>query len=99
MGSLKISAYSGGLSFKVKVIPSSSTNQVVGVYDGMLKVKISAAAEKGKANQQLVEFLSKVLQISKKDTTITSGATRRVKTVKVSGLTCEQVMGKLSEFV
>lgn len=76
----------GGVSFTVKVVPGSSKTSIEGVLGGMLKVKIAAVAEKGKANKELISFLAKLLDIRKKDIEITSGDTSPVKTLVVNKL-------------
>lgn len=61
---------------KVKIIPKSKKNEIVGfMADGKLKIKISAVPEKGKANQALVRFLSDTLEIAEKNIELSSGQT------------------------
>ncbi len=81
--------------FKVKVIPSSSRTMVGGVLDNMLKVKVSAAAEKGKANQCLIDFLAKQLGVKKGAVRIISGQTNPVKGVEVLGVSADTMVEKL----
>jgi len=49
----------------VQVQPNSRKNEIASFEDGVLKVKISAPPVKGKANRELIEFLSDILNISK----------------------------------
>jgi uncharacterized protein (TIGR00251 family) len=65
-----------------------------GVLDGMLKVKVAAAPEKGKANKCLVEFLAKQLGIKKNDIAVCSGQTSPVKQIQIHGVSIAEV-GKL----
>ena len=47
------------MTLRVKVIPRSAKNEIVGeLADGTLKVKIAAPPDKGKANDELVAFLA-----------------------------------------
>jgi hypothetical protein len=80
---VKITFKSNAVVFCVKVIAGSSKTSLAGVQNGMLKVKISAAPEKGKANQALVEFLADKLGIKKKFIRITSGLTSKVKQITI----------------
>ncbi len=73
----------GRIVFNIKVIPASSKSEVTGLYNGMIKAKVAAAPEKGKANQALIELLSKKLNISKSDIAITSGLTSKIKQVSI----------------
>ena len=71
----------------VKVVPNSSRTEIVGRHGGMLKIKIAAVAEKGKANKALAAFLAKQLGIRKNDIQITSGLTSSVKQLRLEGVT------------
>jgi uncharacterized protein len=71
----------GFLSLLVKAFPKSSKNEITGLRGGELIVKINAVAEQGKANQELVEYLSKCLGIAKRDITIVSGEGSRHKRI------------------
>lgn len=42
----------------VWVVPGSSKNEVVGVYGDRLKVRVTAAPERGEANQAVIEVIS-----------------------------------------
>jgi len=71
--------------------PNASQNEVVGFKDGVLRVRIAAPPVKGKANQELIKFLSNVLGVSKSNLTIEKGITGKKKTVAIRGLGQEQV--------
>ncbi len=43
--------------------PNASQNEVVGFKGGVLQVRIAAPSVKGKANQELIKFLSKVISL------------------------------------
>ena len=45
--------------FKVRVVPNAPKNVCVGEYGDAVKIKISAQAMDGKANAELIKFLSK----------------------------------------
>lgn len=79
----------GGVVFTAKVVPGSSRTCLCGVLDGMIKVKVSAAPEKGKANKCLIAFLAKQLGVKKNAVTIVSGAGSPVKQVRVAGVTSQ----------
>jgi uncharacterized protein (TIGR00251 family) len=58
---------------KVKVICRSARNEISGVRNGELVVRIKAVPERGKANRELVAFLAKELSIPKASIRIQSG--------------------------
>jgi len=85
----------GGVVFSVKIVPGSSKTSVCGLLDGMVKIKISAPPEKGKANQSLIEFLAKKLGVKRKDVHIISGQTNPVKSMEISGISAEMLTTRL----
>jgi len=86
----------GGVVFAAKIVPgSNSPTRICGLLDGMLKVKVSATPEKGKANRCLLKFLAKQLGVKKNAVSIISGQTSPVKHVQVSGISAYTLMEKL----
>lgn len=71
---------------KLKVIPSSSKNEVVGWYGELLKIKVQAPPEKGKANKAVIQVLASCLQVPHSDVVIVSGTESQHKTVEVKGI-------------
>jgi uncharacterized protein len=95
LGDLKLQQSGFFVTFTVKVVPRSSKTAVVGVLGGMLKVKLAAAPEKGKANESLVEFLADTLGVKRNAVTITSGHTSPIKTIQITGVSSESILDKL----
>lgn len=74
----------GRLSFVVRLIPRSPRTEIVGwSNDGHLKIRLTAPPVEGAANQQLIDFLSTLLDIRKNSVTIASGARSRTKRILV----------------
>jgi len=80
----------------VQVQPNSRKNEIASFEDGVLKVKISAPPVKGKANRELIEFLSDILNISKGSIIIEKGLTSKRKGIVIEGLTQDEVSNRLS---
>lgn len=95
MTDLTIREIDGGVVLAVKVVPRSSKTSLCGTLNGMLKIKISAAPEKGKANQYLVEFLAERLGVKNSAVSIIAGRTNPVKSVQVLGVSAETLLNKL----
>lgn len=95
MSNLSIETTESGVVFTVKVVPGSSRTSSSGLLDDMLKVKVSAAAERGKANKCLVEFLSQALGVKKSVIRIISGQINPVKRVEVLGVSADMLEKKL----
>jgi len=89
MVNLDIQQVEGGIVFGVKVIPDSSRTAFAGRLGSMVKVKVAAAAEKGKANQCLIEFLAKQFGVKRNAVSIVSGSRSPVKQVQIKGISAE----------
>ena len=83
------------VKISLRVYPNASRNEVVGFTDGVLRVKISAPPSKGKANRELITFLSRLLGVSKGGVNIMKGHTTRNKVIAIDGLSREEVMKRL----
>ncbi len=92
---LKIQEVDGGVVLGVKVVPGSSKTAITETLGGMVKIKIAAAAEKGKANRCLVEFLAQQLGVKKNSISIIKGKASPIKDVQVLGVTVETLLNKL----
>jgi uncharacterized protein (TIGR00251 family) len=71
---------------KVYLQPKSSKNEIVGPYRDGIKVRITAPPIEGKANEALIRFLAKALQIPPSCIEIIKGLHSREKTLRISGL-------------
>lgn len=80
----------------VRVYPSSARNGVAGFGDGVWRVKVAAPPVKGKANRELIAYLSKVMGVGRSSLSIVKGHTARNKVVAVEGLTREEIAQRLS---
>lgn len=87
------------MEFHVKVVPGASKTRFAGLYDNMVKIRISAAPEKGKANKELIAFLAKQLGLKKNDIEILSGTTSPVKKIHITCNKQEMTKDKLINLV
>lgn len=67
----------------MKVIPNAHKNSVEGFSGDVLKVRINAPPDKGKANDVLIELLAEHFSVSKSCVRILSGHTSRLKKVEI----------------
>ena len=81
----------GTVSFPVRVQPRASRDEIAGVVDGAMKIRLCAPAVENRANEALVEFLAVVLKTSKAAVRIRSGEQSRMKRVEVFGATRQQI--------
>ena len=96
MAKMRVQEVDGDVVFTVKVIPGSSETTACGLLGGMVKIKVSAPPEKGKANRRLIVFLAKQLGVKKNSVGIISGRTSPVKSVKVLGISAEELLKQLN---
>ena len=82
---LKTTKTATGATFRVRVQPGASKNEITGVQEDALKIKINAPAVKGKANRALIDFLAEKLGVKKSEIEIVSGHTSRIKKIRVLG--------------
>ena len=76
----------GEILLKVKVQPNSSKSGIEGIYGDSLKIKLNSPPVEGKANGELLKFLSKFLKVPKGNLEIISGKNSRIKTIKITGI-------------
>ncbi len=82
---------------KVKLIPRSSRNQILGRDNDLLKVKVTSPPVDGLANEALIELLAKRLRVPKGGVEIISGKSSKLKCVRIYGLSSEDVMRLLEK--
>ncbi|HSW77165.1 MAG TPA: DUF167 domain-containing protein, partial [Candidatus Saccharimonadales bacterium] len=65
------------LIIQLKVVPQSGKHTLCLDKSGILKCFVKAAAQDGKANKEVIEVVSNVLNLPKKSIEIVSGLTSR----------------------
>ena len=81
----------------VRVTPNARVSQLVGWSDdGTLRVKLAAPPVDGRANDELVRFLSALLHLPRSAITIRTGVGIRTKVVEIEGLGAEDVRERLT---
>lgn len=66
--------------------PGARRDAIVGEHGGRLKVSVVQAAEKGKANREILRVLAESLGVSRSDLALRSGETASRKLITISGL-------------
>lgn len=72
------------LLLNIRVQPEAKHNQIVGMHNHRLKIRIAAAPVEGKANKQLLKFVSKMFKVHRTMIKIVSGETRRDKRLSIT---------------
>jgi len=94
---LKASFDRGTVTFAVRVQPRASKNEIVGVMEGALKIRLQAPAAEDRANHALCEFLAELLKRPKSAVRILSGERSRLKRVEVAGVSAAEVESLLRQ--
>jgi len=79
------------LLLDVLVAPRAARAKLGPVHDGRLKVAVAAPPVDGSANRAVTLALARALGVGKRAAVIATGHTSRRKTVRIEGVTREQV--------
>ena len=79
--------------------PGSRRNAILGVREGALRVAVTAAPEKGKANQAIAALLGKTLGIPKSAIELVSGDTSQHKRFVIEGVSLQDVRDTLTSII
>ncbi len=85
-----------GVIVLVRVQPRASKDEIAGVMDGALKVRLRAPALEDRANVALCEYLAGLLKTPKSAVRILSGSRGRIKRIEIRGVTGREVLGLLT---
>ena len=94
---IKIREMEDGLVVSVKVQPNSSKDRMAGKYAGQIKISVTVAPEKGKANKAVIKLFAKWLGIKSSDIQIISGKTSRDKELFIRNITEEDLYTLVSQ--
>ena len=89
----------GTVILKVRVQPRASKDEIAGLVEGALKVRLRAPAVENRANEALIEFLAELLKTAKSAVRIQSGVQSRSKRVEIRGVTRRQILELLEQNV
>ena len=73
------------LTIKIYLQPKASKNEIVGPYRDGIKVRVTAPPVEGKANEELLRFLSREWRIHLSHIEMIRGHHSREKTLRISG--------------
>jgi uncharacterized protein YggU (UPF0235/DUF167 family) len=73
----------GRIRIRITAVPGASRTGLADIRPDSLRVRLAAAPEKGKANDELIDWLADQLGIRKSALSLETGATSRKKTVIV----------------
>ena len=76
----------GGIEFAIRATPNARRSEVVGVVDEVVRVKVAAPPEGGRANDELCRVVAEWFGVRNSAISIVRGHSSRIKTVRVDGV-------------
>ena len=75
-----------GVRLRLRIQPRASRTEVVGLHGDAIRIRVAAPPVDGAANDELVAFLARVLEVPRRAVEITAGHAGRQKSVTVTGV-------------
>jgi len=92
---IDLQPHADGVILPVKAQPGARENAIRGEHDGALKVSVTQAAEKGKANKALVRVLAEKLELKKYQIELISGDASSNKRFLIRGVAEETLQARI----
>ena len=86
----------GGVELRLHVQPRAARTELAGVHGDCLKVRVAAPPVEDAANNELVRFLSVLLEKPARDIELVSGARGRRKVIRLHGAALGEVVKRLA---
>ncbi len=87
-----------GSALAVRITPRASRNEIAEVlHDGTIRIRLTAPPVEGKANEALINFLAKVLDVPRSHIEIVAGHTGRDKLVSIQDMDPEEAHRRILE--
>ncbi len=86
-----------GTTIEIYVQPRASRNELAGIHEDTLKVRLTAPPVEGEANKECLRFLAKVFGVPKAHLEIVQGHKSRRKTILVRGVLPEVLQNILKQ--
>ena len=96
---IEIGEKDGAAIFRVRVQPRASRTEVAGEHAGAIKLRIVAPPVEGKANQECIRFLARLLEVPPRAIEIVSGDSSRDKIIRVQDMSAARVRDALRQMV
>ena len=92
---IRLESHPEGVILSVKASAGAKRDELRGEHDGALKVAVTQAPEKGKANKAIIELLAAELQIKKSQIELLSGETTSQKKFLFRGITADVLLAQI----
>ena len=85
------------IRLEIKALPGASKTEFASIKDGRLRIRLAAAPEDGKANAEMLNFLSKTFGCPKRDIQLLSGEKSRINIIALPIECKERLEGIIEE--
>lgn len=85
-----------GTLIRIHVQPRASKNELTGIHEKCLKLRLTAPPVEGEANKECIKFIAKLLKVPKSAVQIVQGEKSRRKTLLVKNLSPQKVQNLIS---
>lgn len=96
---IQIKSFKDGIQFSAAIQPGASRNQILGIHNHSLKIKLTSPPVDGAANQSCIKFLAKTLGISPSRIAIVKGETSKNKIIQIEGIDSQTFMNTLEPLI
>ena len=96
---IAVSAHAGGTVLPVLAHAGAKRNAILGERAGALRVAVTAAPERGKANEAIQKLLAQTLDLKPGRISLISGATSRQKKFLLDGIEPDELKLRLAALV
>ena len=90
-----VESFGDGVRLRIHAQPRATRSEFVGIHDGRLKIRLAAPPVEGAANEELVLFLSRLLDVPRSRISVSAGGASKHKLLQVIGITLESTLEKL----
>jgi uncharacterized protein (TIGR00251 family) len=92
---IRLELTAAGIILPVKAKAGARTNDLQGVHDGALKVAVTQAPERGKANRSIIDLLGDKLGLRKSQVTLLTGETSPQKRFLIQEISLEDLQQRI----
>ena len=83
---LRINPYKSGIRFSAVIQPRSTQNEILGVHNNSLKIRLTSPPVDGAANKTCIKFLAKSLGVSPSKIRIVAGLNNKNKIIEIDDI-------------
>jgi uncharacterized protein len=96
---IALEQHAGGTILPVRAHPGARRNEIRPGQDGVLRVSVTQAPEKGKANKAVIVLLARLLSLRKSQLELLSGETSPQKRFLVRGITPAELAQRIDQAI